>query len=122
MTEMQRRWKAASQADYVLQVETVFQKTVIQELTIVLGKEIHLPEAVLRFVERVIQKIGIPKSRIVLAGVQHQKVGIVTLMIVPFVMGSHLSSCPVLHFSVVQTGVKYLIIRVSQPTVALFPV
>jgi hypothetical protein len=91
-------------------------------LTIVLGKEIHPPEVVFRFVERVIQKIGIPKSRIVLEGVQHQKVGIVTSMTVLFAMVSHLSSCPVPHFSVVRTGVKYPIIHVSQPTVALSPV
>ena len=122
MTEVRRTWKAASQADYVLPAETVFQTIVIQELTIVLGKEIHPPEVVFRFVERVIQKIGIPKSRIALEGVQRQKVGIVTLMTVLFVMVSHLSSCPVRHFSAVQTGVKYPIIHVSQPTVALSPV
>ena len=122
MTVVQRTWKAVSQAGYVLQVETVIQKTVIQELMIVLGKEIHRPEVVFRFVERVIQKIGIPKSRIVLEGVRHLKVGIVMLMTVLFVMVSHLSSCPVRHFSVVQMGVKYPTIHVSQPTVELFPV
>ena len=122
MTEVPRTWKAASQADYVLLAETAFQKTVIQELTIVLGKEIHPPEVVFRFVETVIQKIGIPKSRIVLEGVQHQKVGIVTLMTVLFVMVSHPSSCLVPNFSVVQTEVMYPIIHVLQPTVALCPV
>ena len=120
MTEqVPEHWSEVSQVDYVLQGETVFQKIVIQELTTVLAEETRLPEVVLQFAETVIQKIVIPRSTIVLEGVQHQKVVIVTSMTVLFVMVSHLSSCLVLHFSVVQTGLTYPTIHVSPLTFAL---
>src|SRR5271156_5331835 len=113
---------AVSLDDYVVPAGMVFQKTVIQELTTVLGKETHHLVTALLFVEKVIQKIVIPKSRIVVEGAQHQKVVIVTSMTVLFVMVSHPSSYLVPHFWVVQTGLTYPIIHVSLPTVALFPV
>ena len=115
-------WTAVSQVDYVRQAETVFQRTVNQVLKIVLVKETHLLEAVLRLEGTVIQKIVIPKSTIVLEAAQRQKVVTVTLTTVLFVTVLRPLNYLVLNFSVCLMGSMYPTIHVSQPTVALSPV